>query len=156
MERPTRNSPDVKAAAIAALAKDCADWDSGITVDKWSAMLGKCYLGANGYEVANELDRYHHVSGIDAELVRILDSASSYIWSAHRDAVKAWAAETKPAPELKVGDRISHRFGDGTISEIRMDEAVYLYVPDAEKERFAKGGGVYLNFEDAVPEQVPA
>ncbi len=146
--RPSRNDRSIWQSAVVALAKDCAEW-GGEHAGEWEKLLLRCYLNGNGFEIAKELDD-QHVDGIDAELVEILDSASSYIWSAEDAAVKAWAAEHGLQPTLSVGDRATCKWGEGVISGIDGGQARYTFVPDDDRERFKGGGGICVAYEDAI------
>ena len=153
--RPRQSDPAIQAAAIAALAKDCANWD-GDPVDDWAWALGKCRLSDNGYEIARDLERYAGVSP-DAELVEILDSASSHVWLAHRAAVSKWVEEGGIRPALAVGTRLRHpRWGEGVINRVDEQLAVYLFVPDSEPQKYGNGGGIHVPYEEALAPQADA
>jgi len=156
-DRPKGNDPAVRALALRSLAGDCAKWGDGGTVDSWVDILRGVHLNENGFEIAKDLDRAYRVTGIDAELVEILDGASSHLWSAHRDAVQAWAAAEGVKPTLAIGQRIECRYGRGVINGIDEEIAVYLLKPDGEEDRFSQGGGVHVAYETAtLIDQVPA
>lgn len=152
--RPSRNAPEVRAAAIRSLAEECATWGDGDTIDTWIGILRDAHLNSNGFEIARDLDRYGRVNGADAELVEILDGASHCLWTAHDAAVTAWVAAEGIQPALDVGARVTiDRHGPGTISGIKPESGHYLFVPDNDCDRFASGGGIYLAYEDAVLEE---
>jgi hypothetical protein len=135
--------------AIDMLAVDCLRWSNDVSLDDWKRALGCAYLGDNGFEIARDLDRYANVRGIDAELVEILDSASSYVWDAHRKLVKEWVDASGVKPSLQIGQRIRSRYHNGAISGFVEQEASYLMIPDGEEDRFQNGGGVYVPYEEA-------
>jgi len=145
--RPTRSDPRVKEIATRRLAEDCAQWGDETDAAQWEKMLSRCHLNDNGYEIAKDLDQRQHVIAVDAVLVEILDSASSYVWSAHDDLTKLWVEANGIQPSLVIGDRVRTTRGDGTISGIRQAWAKYIVVPDCEAEKFANGGGVILDYE---------
>lgn len=149
--RPRRNDPAILVAAITDLAKDCADWDmedgpNADCIEGWERALRRCDICQNGYELAKELEDYHGVTP-DAALVEILDCASSYVWTTHSNAVRAWAAATNWTPRRAVGDRFDTRHGVGAITRICSDNAYYLFVPDAEVSRFTNGGIIITDEE---------
>lgn len=151
--RPARNAPEVRAKAVEEIAAQCAEWGGG-TSDEWAVMLSRCHLTDNGYELARELDTYHRLRGIDAELVEILDSASSYLWSAHDDAVAEWVAANGIKPALPVGTRVSIPRGEGVIRGFDDKHGSYLVIPDGEEELFKNGGGNIVAYE--LAQQVSA
>lgn len=157
MKRPKRNAPDIHATAVRALAVECAGWGGGGNVEAWIEILGDISLNDNGFEIAKDLDRYHRVNGVDAQLVEVLDGASSHLWTAYDDAVRAWVAANNVQPDLRVGDRVQAPRGPGTIRGIDIESGRYVVVPDAELEQFAKGSGVLLAYENVILlDQVPA
>ena len=157
IERPRASDPRIKLAVIDRLAADCLGWSDSSTLEEWKEALGRAHLHDNGYEIARDLDRYARVNGIDAELVEILDSASSYVWDAREELVKQWVRETGVKPSLSVGQRIKSKFDVGTISGAKEDVASYLMIPDGEEEKFKNGGGVYVPYEEAeLLEGIPA
>lgn len=149
--RPPRNDPAVRAAAVKQLVDECVKWD-GDNPDPayWEKAFARISLSNNGYEIARDLD-FHAGVAPDAELVEILDSASSYLWGAHDRAVEAWVEANGIVPTLAIGDRITCRSGTGTISGIDTKSGRYVFVPEGEEERFKTGGGVLIEYEAAVP-----
>ena len=148
--RPARRDPGIKAAAIALLARDCLQWSANEqSLAEWTRALERHRLDDNGYELAREMERYDYVSP-DPELVEILDRASHYLWTAHRDAVIAWAAATNWQPTYAVGDRFETRHGRGFINAINETEALYLFVPDkdAGSPSYANGGGFHITDDE--------
>lgn len=145
--RPVRSDPRIKAAVIEKLAEDCTKW--GGNLDRWKAVLERCDLSGNGYEIAREADDLG-VSGIDLDLVEILDYAGSYRWSEHDNLVKQWVKDCDPKPQFAVGDRIKCGHGIGTITAIDSPMARYAFVPDGEEARFGNGGGILVAYESAV------
>lgn len=159
--RPTRGDPAVRAKAIAALADDCARWEGGegLAVN-WIAALQGLSLYGNGYELARNLESAAYIDP-DAELVEILDSARTYLWYAHDEAVAAGVQASNIKPSLPIGQRAKYRSKLGTITGFQENIASYLFVPDADKEYFANGGGNVVAYESVhlVPvssEEVPA
>lgn len=146
--RPKRHSPEIQAIAITRLAKDCCEWDREIGLDGWKSILGRCHPNDNGYEIARSID--HSVSGINLELVEILDNASSHLYAAHREAVKAWTTENEIKPTIPVGTRMQHRGRAGEIRGVDLEMAYYLFVPDEEQDQFKGGGGYCVDYEDTA------
>jgi hypothetical protein len=157
-DRPKSNAPEIRAAAIDSLAADCLAWGPSFALSDWTRALADVNLNANGFEIAKELDRYSRIYGIDADLVEILDGASSHHWSAHRSAIKAWVAADDVRPTFSVGDRIDTRHGVGRINRIDEEIAVYLFAPDSDAADYGSSGGIHIPYEEAtlVAAQVPA
>lgn len=137
-------------AAAREIAAACVEWDNGeSSPDEWVDDLLKCHWDwDDGYKLAKALDDRCHVSS-DMALAEALDGASHALWTAHEAAVRQWAVDNNVQPSLEVGARVTCRFGEGVVGSIDKDRAIYLFVPDAERERYARGGGIHLNFEDA-------
>jgi hypothetical protein len=157
-DRPKINTPEVRAAAVESLAAECLVWGPGFTLSDWARALADVNLNDNGFEIAKDLDRYSRIDGIDAELVEILDGASSHHWSAHRSAIKAWVAADDVRPIFSVGDRIDTRHGVGRINRIDEEIAIYLFAPDSDGADYGSTGGIHIPYEEAtlVAAQVPA
>jgi len=154
--RPTRHTDAVIRAAAEKLAVDCLEWDSSATAEEWAADLIKCkWSWGDGFKLAKELEDRCHLDA-DMQLAEILDSGSSYLWEAEREAVKAWVAENDIKPQFEVGARITCSRGLGTVREIRDAEAQYVILPDGEADRFARGGGWIISFDDVTDAQVSA
>jgi len=150
--RPTRSNPAVREYAVKQLAEDCAEWDmEGDETESckrgWEAALSECHLMDNGYEIARDLER-HGVSP-DAALVEILDSASSYVWTAHDRLVKAWVAENKIIAPLAVGQAITCRYGEGLIVKLDEANARFVFQPYGKEAEYAGGGGILVEYEAA-------
>jgi hypothetical protein len=156
MPRPSLHDKAIVREAAEKLAADCAKWDdSDSSPEAWVDDLAKLsHEWGDGYELAKALDDRCGVSP-DSELVEILDSASSYLWAAHRDAVRKWAQIVGFTPQFAVGDTVeTPRHGPGVVRRVEMDEARYVvatferqwtgpgsgWVLDAEQVRAAQGG----------------
>lgn len=150
--RPSRYASDIRQAAAAELAEDIVNWSDGqMTAEEVTRDLLLVSLNGNGYEIARELEQRHWRINIDAELVEILDGASSYLWRAHDRAVEKWVTENNVKPTLSVGDRIAYKEWTGAINGIREKAGIYLLANDDEPERYKNGGGICVPYEDAVP-----
>jgi hypothetical protein len=150
--RPTRNDDNVIRAAALKLAEDCAEWDSETPTAEWVDALLKCKRHwSDGYELARELQDRCWVSP-DAALVEVLDGASSYLWSAENEAVKAWIAEHGVTAPLSIGTRVACGRGTGEITRIDAERGAYVVLPDAERgdPKFSRGGGWIINYDDAT------
>lgn len=149
--RPNRNDPAIVAAAARKIAEVCVEWDGeDSAVEDWIDDLIKCCFDwDDGYRLAKALDDRCYVH-VDADLVEALGAASYAHSDAHEAAVREWVKANQIKPDLEVGDRVSCRFGEGVIGGAHLDRAIYLFVPDGEREKYARGGGIHLNFEDAV------
>ena len=150
--RPRSSDPAIRQVGVAALAKECAAW-GGDDEAGWAELLGRISLHGNGFEIASELDRYHHVSGIDLELVEILDGASHCVWDAERKAVREWVAANNIRPSLALGERITYRRWSGVINGFDEAQGLYYLKPDDEPEKYKQGGGICVAYEDATPAQ---
>ena len=157
IERPHTGDPRIKQMVIDKLAEECLRWSDTASLEEWKQALSRVHLHDNGFEIARDLDRYGRVNGINAELVEILDSASSYVWGARDKLVREWVRETGVKPSLAKGQRIKGRWHEGVITGFCEDITSYLMVPDDEQERFRNGGGHIIPYEEAeLVEEQPA
>lgn len=148
--RPRSSDAAIIEVAATALAAECAKWSKdGTSIAEWVDCLRDIRWCNNGYQIAKELDEYHSVEP-DEELVEILAGAGSHLYSAREAAIKQWVAANNITPPLTVGDRVNTMWGEGRISGIKADYATYLVIHDGEEEKFANGGGVVINYEDAA------
>ncbi len=152
--RPLRSDPAIRIEVAKQLAEDCGQWDmqddaTPACIKGWVNALLECRLSDNGYEIARNLEDYHSVSP-DAELVEILDSASSYVWSAHENLVKAWVTDNGITAPLSVGQAISCRHGEGLIVRLNEESARYIFQPYGKEHEYSgKGSGILVEYEAA-------
>jgi hypothetical protein len=150
--RPNSMLASVKEAAAERLATLCADWShDGTTATEWKTCLLDAGLHKNGYEIAKSLDDYHSVEP-DGELIEILDRSRRFLQDALDEEIKKWVSEHQIKPSFAIGDRVQCRYGNGVISAISYDLALYLVIPDGQTDRFKNGGGYQVRFEAAKAE----
>lgn len=150
--RPSRSHPEILPAVIAKIAADCAEWERDTSpgnITEWEKCFERINLNQNGYQIARTLDREFLVEA-DAELVEILDRASSLLWSEYDNVVRQWVAENAIAPTLSIGQFITSKHGEGPITGIEHASGRYMFVPKGEEERFRTGGGVLVEYEHAT------
>ncbi len=126
--RPTRHSEPILHAVAKRLLPRILKWLDGdskpdeVETDLFTA-LDNNHAG-DGYALSKWLHEYAGWCP-DSELVNILDSAQYYTYSAHKDAVIAWAHEHEIKPVLNVGDSVMPDDRVGIIKEIRTETAEY-------------------------------
>ena len=150
--RPSRRDPAIIEAAVTKLAQECAKWDEDGDASWWAGALADAlrFGSRNGYELARYMDDRFSISP-DSELVEILDSADSFVWVAHREAVKAWVAEVGFTPKHKVGERVHCDHGIGPIHSIDHAHASYIIDVDGRGN-----GGYVISAEDVMPAEEAA
>lgn len=160
--RPTARTISVREAALLGLADEVIEWMAdefdpkehsreGIVADLRRA-IGRSF-NENGYDIAKALDDVCHWTGIDSELVEILDCWSSHIWDARRAAVIAWVQANSIKPQRSVGDRVSCPHGVGEIGKIELDTAEYVvrtdeWLREHPSQQQHPGSGILVPFED--------
>lgn len=107
-------------------------------------------LWRDGYEIAKELDRYHHWD-CTMEMLEYLDWYGYALRQLIETAQKQWAAENKIKPPLEVGTRVIVKNGDaGTIVGINeYGAAQFLVAIDGEESMAGGTRRRIVNFEDA-------
>jgi hypothetical protein len=148
MKRPSKYDDAIVRAAAEKLAVRCAEWEG--EAEDWIDDLVKCRRDwDDGYQLARALETRCSVSP-DGDLVETLDDAYSLLVSEHERAVKQWVQIVGFTPRFQTGDRAECRQGPGIINSVKLDEAIYYFIPDSEpnKERFKLGGGYLINAED--------
>ena len=149
-KRPDRRDPAIVRQASDKLAPSIAAWmtEYETTVDEVSADLAHVarWGDTDGYKLAADLERQKYYSP-DAELVEILDSFAHCLSEAHRLAVRQWVIEEGVVPFLNVGDLVTTKYGQGTIVEVKAEEAYYLV--KVENDRHGASGyiGTHCNYE---------
>lgn len=160
--RPKRNHPAIVTAALLSLAKEVVEWladefdPTEQSVESIAEDLRKAVqysFDLNGFEIGKNLERYAYWSGVDAELVEILDGFSSYLWHERDEAVKAWVAANVIVPPFPIGTKAETPHGTGTLTSIHADTAQYvLQTPEWAKENPGQlkypTSGILVPFED--------
>jgi hypothetical protein len=117
--RPTRNDPQILAAAAKRLAPKVKQWlghdDDTPIGDIEADLIMALRYNDDGYEIAKELDGTYSP---DAQLVEILDDASWDRSRALEIACTAWVEENKLQP-IPVGTRVTwprkKDYGEGVV-----------------------------------------
>jgi hypothetical protein len=163
-DRPRRNSPAVKEAALADFMPRVLKWmrQGGDNVrddelpEIQEQLLEALDFGNDGYQAASQLDRWHSWS-CDSELVEILDGWPSCLYSAEDKAVRRWVKENKPQPPYPLGAHVE--FGDaiespnyGEIVRIDAERATYTIRRPGDAAPGQLGTqGVIIAFERVRP-----
>lgn len=153
--RPSRFDERIVEAAARALMPEIQRWAQ----DERDVFDEAAYVADIAAELeSGEMDGFklaYHLQQngweCDAELVEILDGASSHLFSIHQKAVEEWVSANVITAEFSVGDIVSTPHGIGPICDIYHDTAQYLVqTPDFLSRRGpdAKGGTV-VAFEQA-------
>jgi len=132
--RPTIRSPQVIRAAAEALAPEVAAWaEEEVNEEVISGLEKALRYDQDGYELARALERSWLISP-DAELVEILDSASSYLWDAERKAVIEWVMQNGVTVDLELETIVETPHGVGPIRGRNEKEATYtVYIEENAK-----------------------
>lgn len=150
------DQPILRAAALE-IGEALVRWSREGDPQDWINAVISCRLHWNdGYQLAKALEDGFHIFDADSELV---DELSSTTW-AHSEAYKKarmnWAEATGWVSPVELGYSFDHpRFGPGRVNEIIQKEALILFVPDSEKEKFKNGGGIHV-YADALEEFLEA
>jgi len=120
MKRPTRDDPDVLHAAARSLAEAILESKLDELADQLANALDECG-DHDGYALGKVLERDGW--DVDADLVEILNGASSAIGDAHEDAVEAWVRREAIVPAFVIGDRVlvDHVYADRTLDNVFAD-----------------------------------
>jgi hypothetical protein len=128
--RPTRHSNAVLEGVAQDLTPEVCAWlgdvnrtrDPDLVKADLLEALRRAYF--DGYDLARYLDS-HGWDSVDAQLVEILNSASSIAWSHERDAVRAWALGQGDALTLALGAVVDTPYGRGAIVHLDADQLTY-------------------------------
>jgi hypothetical protein len=133
-KRPTSRSPEVIEIAAEKLAPEVAKWcNEPVNHKIREGLVSALRYGTDGYKLARELEDKWYISP-DAELVDILDGASSIVWDAERQAVAEWVKANGITADLPLETLVETPHGVGPIRGRNEEEATYtVYIEENAK-----------------------
>jgi hypothetical protein len=155
-KRPTRRDAAVVAEAARWLASKVHGWlkEGGDNVSTYEEVLSDLvdalkWGDTDGYELAKSLERNRSYDP-DANLVEILDEASSVFSRAHTEAQKAWVISSGAKPQFKPGDTVKFSHGGEKLVGVIEDDPKGWYEPEGKHCITVAGrsGKPIVNWED--------
>ncbi|MBA1157794.1 hypothetical protein [Microvirga mediterraneensis] len=143
-KRPTSRSPEVIEIAAEKLAPEVAKWcNEPVNDEIREGLVSALRYGTDGYKLARELEDKWYISP-DAELVEILEGASSIVWDAERQAVAEWVKTNGIAADLPIETLVETPHGTGVIRDKSEEQATYtVCIPEHAERSTGYIGTIY-------------
>ena len=155
--RPNEHDHAIKVAAVEAIMPEIIEWlgDDWREHQREGTMtdLLSVVHESDGYRAASALEKSNGWTP-DEQLVDILGSLFSHLFSARDAAVKRWVEANRVEPKLNVGTPVqvpTNEIGEGVITKVEPLIGCYLVMTDELRLREPKSLGYLIAYERCIP-----